>query len=82
MNANIFHKRALNYKPPYIASCIYKVFSFVKREKTPPNAVVAWLALLFRIREVQGSYLVPKTGYPEMFRGFSQYLQENAGIVS
>jgi hypothetical protein len=39
------------------------------------------LALLLRIREVQGSDLRPKTGYPEGFRGFPQSLQANASTV-
>jgi hypothetical protein len=34
-----------------------------------------------RIQEIAGSNLGPKTGYPEGFRGFSQSLQANSGII-
>jgi hypothetical protein len=30
-----------------------------------PNVVVEWLTLLLRIREISGSNLGPKTGYPD-----------------
>jgi hypothetical protein len=43
------------------------------------NVVVEWLALLLRIREVPVSNLGPETFY--LGRDFSQYLQENIGIV-
>jgi hypothetical protein len=40
----------------------------------------SWLTRLLRIREAPGSNLGPETGYPE-FLWFSQYYQENAGLV-
>jgi hypothetical protein len=43
------------------------------------NVVVEWLALLLRIREVPGSNLGPGTFYLDP--DFSQYFQENIGIV-
>jgi hypothetical protein len=44
--------------------------------------MVKWLKLLLRIREVPGSNLGPKTGYPDWrFSRFPQSLQANAGIV-
>jgi hypothetical protein len=46
------------------------------------NVVVEWLTLLLRIRDIQSSNLSPKTGLPNKdFRGSSQSLQENSGIV-
>jgi hypothetical protein len=45
--------------------------------------VVEWLTLLPFIREVPGSNLGPDTSYLDLcFRGFSQYLQAYAGIVT
>jgi hypothetical protein len=43
------------------------------------NVVVKWLILLFRIQEVPGSNLGPKTGYLTGFRGYPQTIQANAG---
>jgi hypothetical protein len=42
--------------------------------------MVEWLTFLLRIREVLCSNLGLETGYSEVFRGFPQYLQANAGI--
>jgi hypothetical protein len=47
-----------------------------------PNVVAEWLAILFRIQEVQGTNLGPKAGYPEVFHGFLQFFHANAGTVS
>jgi hypothetical protein len=41
--------------------------------------VVECLTLLLRIWEVPGSNLGPETGYPDVFYGCPQSLQENAG---
>jgi hypothetical protein len=46
-----------------------------------PNVGVEWLAYLLRILEVPVSNLGPETSYPDFNRGFSQFLQTNAGIV-
>jgi hypothetical protein len=47
-----------------------------------PNIVVEWLALLLHNRDVQGSNLGLKTGYPDQgFCGFLLSLQANARIV-
>jgi hypothetical protein len=45
------------------------------------DAVTGWLKILFRIQEVPGSNLSPETGYPEVFRDFSQSLQAYAAMV-
>jgi hypothetical protein len=45
------------------------------------NVVVEWLTLLLRKWEVPGSNLGPDTGCPEVFSGFPQSLQADAGIV-
>jgi hypothetical protein len=37
------------------------------------------VTLLLRIREVPSSNLSPVSGYPDVFRGFPQILQGNAG---
>jgi hypothetical protein len=37
--------------------------------------------VVLRIQAVPGSNLVPDTCYPEIFSGFPQSLQANAGIV-
>jgi hypothetical protein len=34
-------------------------------QKNKPNSVLEWLTLLLGIREVPGSYLDQKTGYPD-----------------
>jgi hypothetical protein len=49
-------------------------------EMHTPNVVVKWLTLL-RIREVPGLILGPGDQLFEVFRGFSQSLQANVGIV-
>jgi hypothetical protein len=42
----------------------------------------SWLNLLVRIQEVPNSVLCPETDIlPEIFRGFSQSLRANSGIV-
>jgi hypothetical protein len=44
---------------------------------------MSWLTLLLRIREVMGSNLGPKTGYPDyVWCGFPQSFQANAGILA
>jgi hypothetical protein len=44
--------------------------------------VVEWLTILLHDLEVLGLNLDSDTGYPErVFRGFSQSLQANSGIV-
>jgi hypothetical protein len=43
------------------------------------KVVAEWLTLLLRTREVTGSNLSPKTGYPDFLHDFLQYLQENDG---
>jgi hypothetical protein len=40
----------------------YKLENFLS---VSPNVVVQWLTLLLRIRDLQGSYIGPKTGYPD-----------------
>jgi hypothetical protein len=47
-----------------------------------PNVVVEWLTSLLRIQKVPVSNFDHETGYPEGFRGFSQPLRINAGIIS
>jgi hypothetical protein len=42
---------------------------------------VEWSTILFRGRGIPRKNLCPETGYPEVFRGSSQFLQANAGIV-
>jgi hypothetical protein len=42
--------------------------------------VVKWLTPL-HIRKVPGSNLGPDTGYPEVFRCYSQSIHINAGII-
>jgi hypothetical protein len=46
------------------------------------NVGVEWVAILTHIPEVPDSNLGKEFGYPEVFHGFSQYLQAYAGIVS
>jgi hypothetical protein len=46
-----------------------------------PDVASEWLTLLLRIREVPGSNIGPGPAYPDVFRGFSQSLDTNAGIV-
>jgi hypothetical protein len=44
---------------------------------------MSWLTLLLRIREVMGSNLGPKTGYPDyVWCGFPQSFQANSGILA
>jgi hypothetical protein len=43
--------------------------------------VVEWLTILLPFRQVSGSNLGPETGSPESLFGFSESLQENAGLV-
>jgi hypothetical protein len=45
-----------------------------------PKVVVGWLTLLFRVWEIPGLKLGPETAY-NVFGGFPQSLQANAGIV-
>jgi hypothetical protein len=46
------------------------------------NVAVEWLIFLPRIRQITGSNLGPKAGYPDRnFSGFTQSLQTNVGIV-
>jgi hypothetical protein len=61
----------------------YGTRRFITVFTTPamPNIVVEYLAPLVRIREALGSNRGPETGYPELFRGFLQSLQEKAGIA-
>jgi hypothetical protein len=42
---------------------------------------MSWLTLLVHIWDVSGSNLGLETGNPEVFRGYSQSLQVNAGLV-
>jgi hypothetical protein len=44
------------------------------------NVVVEWSTFLLCIWEVPGSDLSLETSYPEVFHGFTQSLQANAGI--
>jgi hypothetical protein len=43
--------------------------------------VVEWLTLLILTREISISNLGPKTGNPEIFRGFPKSLQASDGTV-
>jgi hypothetical protein len=45
------------------------------------NFAAEWLALLLLFRHVPGSVLGSLTGYPEVFCGFRQFFQTNAGRV-
>jgi hypothetical protein len=45
------------------------------------NVAVEWIAFLFRIRKVSRSNFGPETGYAEGFRGFTELLQVNTGMV-
>jgi hypothetical protein len=45
------------------------------------NVMVEGLTLLLRIRKFPGSNLCPETWYPKCFRGSSQSVQANAGVV-
>jgi hypothetical protein len=47
-----------------------------------PNVMLKWLTLLLCIWEISGSILSLDTIFlTEVFRGFPQFLQANAGIV-
>jgi hypothetical protein len=47
-----------------------------------PNVVIEWLTLLLRIREGPGWNHGLEKGYPEVFRGFPQYLHATTRITS
>jgi hypothetical protein len=46
-----------------------------------PKVMLQWLSLLFRIHEVSSLNLGPKTGYPEVSRGFPQSSRLNPWTV-
>jgi hypothetical protein len=60
------------------------VLRWTKLRSRPPNVVVEWRTLLLCVREVSGSNLDPETinVATEIFRGFTQSLQVDPGIVA
>jgi hypothetical protein len=78
----------LNVAAKLLASCIryFIVWTptifFSNSLYIKPNIVVEWLIFMPRIREVPGSNFGPgQETLTEIFRGFLQSLQANAGIV-
>jgi hypothetical protein len=58
-----------------------RLLAVMLKEPGPGRRAVKWVALLLCVWEVPGSTLGLETGYPDMFRGFPQSIQEDAGIV-
>lgn len=81
LKRNIQTKFNVRYKLKYTALCRLRR-NVTVLQYSRPKVVVEWLSRQLCTGEVPGWSLAPESSYSEWgFRGFSKFLQTNAGIV-